>query len=76
MPRRQEDATDVDRFGGDDPAEMMCPNCKGIVIEDIEKCPHCGDWITPVDPEHGGSKRLIYAIAIVVMLLLALLMAF
>ena len=38
----------------DDLPEMMCPSCRGTVTEDTQKCPHCGDWITPVE-EVGGD---------------------
>ncbi len=70
-----DDSNDLARFGGDEPSEMMCPQCRGVVSEDAQKCPHCGDWITPVDPEHAGPRRLIYILAVLVMLLVSLLMA-
>lgn len=58
----------------DDLPEMMCPECRRAVTEDTQQCPHCGDWITPVDPAQGGWRRGIFLLAIVVMLLLTLLM--
>ncbi len=67
---------DLARFGGDEPAEMMCPRCRGIVTEDTEKCPRCGDWITPMDPDRSGTRKWIYILAVVIMLLVALRMAF
>lgn len=66
----------MDRFGGDEPAEMICPECKGHVTEDTQKCPHCGDWIIPADPDHAGLRKWIYVLALIIMLLIALRMAF
>jgi len=67
-------AQDTDDAGGDDdPAMMACPNCRGAVVEEAQKCPHCGDWITPVEPRRG--KRMVTVLAIVVMLGLALMWA-
>ena len=59
--------------GDNDPAMMACPNCRKAVVEDAQKCPHCGDWITPVEPRSG--KRVVTVLAILIMLGLALLWA-
>ncbi|MFQ5429609.1 MAG: hypothetical protein ACE5E1_04785 [Phycisphaerae bacterium] len=48
--------------------EMMCPNCRATVTEDTQKCPRCGDWITPVDPARGGPRRWIFVVVVLVML--------
>jgi len=53
----------------DEPAEMICPRCRGIVLEDAPQCPHCGDWITPVDPSDVGSGRWVYLAVVLLMLL-------
>lgn len=68
-------AADLGRFGSDEPAEMSCPSCRAVVTEDTSKCPHCDDWITPVDSAAAGPKRWIYVLAIVIMLLISLLWA-
>ncbi|MCO6437648.1 MAG: zinc-ribbon domain-containing protein [Phycisphaerae bacterium] len=60
----------IDDEDGDEPAEMICPSCGREVLEDTQKCPHCGDWIVPVD-RSGGTSRFIWAI-VVVFLVLAL----
>jgi RNA polymerase subunit RPABC4/transcription elongation factor Spt4 len=65
-------ADDMARFGSDEPAEMICPSCRGVVTEDTTKCPHCSDWITPIDPAQTGSRRWIYVLAIIIMLLIVL----
>ncbi|MCG8409438.1 MAG: hypothetical protein MI923_29890 [Phycisphaerales bacterium] len=53
----------------DDLPEMMCPNCRGVVTEDTQKCPHCGDWITPVDETTRGWRRWLFVVAVLLMLL-------
>lgn len=50
-------------------AEMICPSCGAAVIEDAQKCPHCGDWITPVHPGGRGMKRWLLLAAVALMLL-------
>ncbi len=32
---------------------LPCPSCGAMVFEDAEKCPRCGDWITPFS---GGDR--------------------
>jgi RNA polymerase subunit RPABC4/transcription elongation factor Spt4 len=56
---------------GEDPADddlLSCPSCRRSVHEDTQQCPHCGDWITPVDLS-GRSKRWIWAVAVIVVIL-------
>ncbi|MFQ5412093.1 MAG: hypothetical protein ACE5EC_07335 [Phycisphaerae bacterium] len=58
---------------GDALPEMMCPNCRGLICEDTQKCPHCGDWIPAGDPP--GSRRRVRRwafLAAVVLMLLAM----
>jgi hypothetical protein len=32
----------------DDETETVpCPNCRRAIAEFAERCPHCGDWVTP-----------------------------
>ncbi len=34
--------------GYDDEGDVVpCPGCGSEVYEETQKCPHCGDWITP-----------------------------
>lgn len=62
-----------DEFDADDErdieADMTCPSCGGAVIEDAQKCPHCGDWITPADRRGGGVRRWLFVVAVGLMLL-------
>lgn len=53
----------------DDLPEMLCPNCRATVTEDTQKCPHCGDWITPVEPSDSGWRRWLFVVAVLLMLL-------
>jgi ribosomal protein S27AE len=51
--RRYDDDADLDLDLDDDDVELLtCPACGKDVYEDTEKCPHCGDWITPL-AAHG-----------------------
>ena len=62
---------DLAAFGheaNDDLPEMMCPQCRRMVTEDTQKCPYCGDWITPKDPSSTNWRRYIYVAAVLLML--------
>ena len=58
----------------DDNAMAYCPSCGREVFEFAEKCPHCGDWITPTyrSPRGLGWHRLVI-IVVVALLVWALL---
>ena len=58
----------------DDLPEMFCPACRGAVTEDTQQCPHCGDWIVPVNRPSGRLKRWMFVLAVVLMILLSLLL--
>ena len=62
----------------DGDAELAwCPKCGRPVYEEAQKCPHCGEWITPTlrNPRGGCLKRL-FMLAIVGLLIYALLRVF
>jgi len=63
-------AQDMD--GTDDLPEALCPSCRGLVTEDTQKCPHCGDWITPRLSSIPGWRRWVY-VAVVLLMLYAIL---
>lgn len=46
-----------DEMGGD---VVPCPSCGREVYEDAERCPHCGDWITP---RAGGPLPWVWVVA-------------
>lgn len=69
MPRDDyDDDWDDGEEGDDEPAEMACPSCGRGVLEDTQKCPHCGDWIIPVD-RSGGTSRFVWVIVVVLLIL-------
>ncbi|MDB5328816.1 MAG: hypothetical protein JWM57_4385 [Phycisphaerales bacterium] len=39
----------VDQADGDDDQDLLtpCPHCKQMMYEDTERCPHCGDYVSP-----------------------------
>jgi predicted RNA-binding Zn-ribbon protein involved in translation (DUF1610 family) len=47
---------------GDD--EYVCPSCGADVYEDCERCPSCGDYITPrsKSPSAAGSRWFVVAV--------------
>ena len=57
---------------GDDLPEMVCPKCRGVVTEDTQKCPHCGDWIVPQAASGHGWRRWVF-LAVVLLMLYAVL---
>lgn len=63
LPQEQ-DLADED----DESEEMVCPSCRATVAEDSQKCPHCGDWITPQHPSSHGWKRWLFVAAVLLML--------
>jgi hypothetical protein len=44
-------------------------------VEDTQKCPHCGDGITPTDPKASGGRRWVFVAAVVLMVVLMLMYA-
>jgi uncharacterized paraquat-inducible protein A len=59
--------------------EYVCPNCKANVYEDCERCPACGDYITP---QRAGVSALsgtwvwLTALGLLILLVLGALSAF
>ena len=47
---------------------LSCPSCRQAVHEDTQQCPHCGDWITPVDLS-GRARRWIWVAAAILVIL-------
>lgn len=58
---------DLDADSADLP-EMDCPSCGGVVTEDTQKCPHCGDWIIPEDASRRGWRSWAFVAVVFVML--------
>jgi uncharacterized OB-fold protein len=69
-----DDEPDDDEAYQDEADETLaeCPKCGAEVYDDIEKCPHCGEWIDGL--EYVGSNRKRLFVTIVALLLLSLLL--
>jgi len=59
----------MDEFGDEAPADMASPSFGAAVTEEANKCPACGDWITPAHPVGAFSKKWWLAVAVLLMLL-------
>jgi hypothetical protein len=85
MPHRPledwEDPEPDDEDDDDEDNELgsyVCPNCARSIYEDCERCPHCGDYITPRSRSMSapGGRWLLFAVAVMVILaLLAVIMS-
>jgi hypothetical protein len=58
-------------YDDDGPPLVPCPYCREEIVEDIERCPHCGNYLSKEDSPPGEPKSRFW----VVMMLLALLAA-
>jgi predicted nucleic acid-binding Zn ribbon protein len=47
---------------------LQCPSCGHAVHEDSQQCPHCREWITPVD-RSDTAKRWIWFVAAILLIL-------
>jgi len=57
---------DLDELGGHDESETLpCPVCGEEIFEDAERCPYCGQYVTPRLGGHSGwGKWLLFGLAI------------
>jgi predicted nucleic acid-binding Zn ribbon protein len=55
---------------------LSCPTCRRAVHEDTQQCPHCGEWITPVDLRRRWMRWVWTAVVILLVLSLALVTGF
>jgi len=42
-----DDAYDDEAYGDDAGEELPCPSCGEPVYEETQRCPYCGDYVTP-----------------------------
>ncbi len=54
-----------------EPDEVPCPNCRHLVYEEAEQCPHCGEWVV----RRSSSRGAVWAI-LAVLVILAFLLSF
>ncbi len=52
---------------------LSCPSCRKSVHEDTQQCPHCGDWITPVELSGRAKNWLWKSVAILLIVLIGIL---
>jgi predicted amidophosphoribosyltransferase len=67
-----EDPLESDVGDSADLAEMYCPSCRASVTEDTQKCPSCGDWITPVGRSATGIRKRAYIVIVVILVVIIL----
>ncbi len=64
----QEWQAEFEEFQDDQPEVLPCPSCGAEVYEETQRCPHCGDWIIPVDTS-GSWRRTAWIVAVVLVIL-------
>ncbi len=55
------DDDEIDDAADDDATDETlaeCPKCGAEVYDDIEKCPHCGEWIGGLEYAETTRKRV------------------
>ena len=45
-----------------------CPDCGAEVYVHANRCPHCGNYITPTLSRKGGGRGLLFAVIAVITL--------
>jgi rRNA maturation protein Nop10 len=58
------DPTEMD--SSDDPDLDVCPRCRKLILEDAERCPHCGEYVTPGD---APLSRPAWVVIVVILVL-------
>ncbi len=57
-----QDEFDDDEFAEGDPEDdatdttIACPNCRKMIYDDADQCPHCGEYMLETDG-HGRAHR-------------------
>ena len=90
MPRRsvypdqpEGDDDDIDPEGpnesemdySDEPDLAVCPHCRKMIYEESERCPHCGEYVTPGAKPLSGWAWIVIGLMILALILLLLRMA-
>ncbi len=66
-----EDPDESDQDDEDDPSDVVtCPRCGREVYEHADRCPHCGEYVTP----GTASSRPWWVIVAAILTLLAILL--
>jgi predicted nucleic acid-binding Zn ribbon protein len=72
---QDEDEWSDDSEWADDPADSVetpCPACGKPVYEDTDKCPHCGEWISPLGEAERRSRTWFWPVIVTLLIILVL----
>jgi hypothetical protein len=50
------------------PDELQCPNCRNLIYEEAEQCPHCGEWVAKPSSSRGAAWGLLAVLVILAFL--------
>ena len=79
MSQPPDEADDEIDPEGPDPSEMdysdepdleVCPNCRKMISEEADRCPYCGEYLTP--SAAPMSKTAWFVVAVIVLTLLSM----
>jgi len=56
----------------DEPDLEVCPNCRRMISEEAERCPHCGEWVNPGQAPMSARAWIVIVLVIVAMIVLLL----
>jgi predicted nucleic acid-binding Zn ribbon protein len=58
-------------YDDDGPAVVPCPFCRAEVLEDTERCPRCGNYLSREDAPSREPKSRFWMVMMILALLLA-----
>ena len=64
----QEWEAEFGEFQDAEPELLPCPSCGVEVYEETQRCPHCGEWITPLAASARSRSRLWIIAAILALI--------
>lgn len=56
----------------DEPDLAVCPNCRKMISEEAERCPHCGEYVNPGQAPMSLKAWIVIALVVVAMIVLLL----
>lgn len=59
-------------YDDDGPATVGCPHCRAEIIEDSERCPKCGAYISMEDAPGGGLSAGGWVLMVLMLLAVAM----
>jgi hypothetical protein len=61
-------------YDDDGPPTVPCPHCAADILEDSERCPECGRYLSKEDAPAGAGKSAAWWVLIILALAAAALM--